>query len=289
MIEPLIRWSGSKRTQIDNLSKYFPSKYNRYFEPFVGGGSVLYTVNPDIGFASDLCEPLIGVYNLCKYNPKYLIDSYASRWKSFQTDKNYYYTVRDQFNVDKKPEDFIFLSRTSYNGLIRFNSDGMFNAPVQACRNGLHPDRFSVIVNDWSTKIRNIEFRCCDYRDILNFVKKDDFVYLDPPYSRVGGSMYIDSVDFNDIILFLRELNDIGAKYVLSYDGKRGSDDLTLEFPDDLYEFHDYVYSGYSSFTKIATTDYKSIYDSVYTNFSKDDMIGFKYKSNKLFPSLVSK
>ena len=123
----IIKWSGSKRLVAEQLSEKFP-KFERYFEPFIGGGSMLPYSKGRETYASDIISELISLWNEIKNNPRKVADEYESRWKDLQEKgQEVYYNVRDNFNRTRNPYDFLFLSRTCVNGLIRFNANGEFN------------------------------------------------------------------------------------------------------------------------------------------------------------------
>lgn len=119
-IKPLIKWSGSKRSKADQLASFIPS-FRRYYEPFVGGGSLLYLVSPEDAVVGDSCKPLIDLWEAVKTFPERLASEYRYMWEALQEDNDFYYRVRDRFNEYQEPWDFLFLTRTCMNGLIRFN------------------------------------------------------------------------------------------------------------------------------------------------------------------------
>ena len=79
MFKPVIKWSGSKRSQSAQIKAYLPDKFNRYYEPFVGGGSMLYAINPPDAACGDICAPLIDLWNEIKNNPIALSEAYRVR------------------------------------------------------------------------------------------------------------------------------------------------------------------------------------------------------------------
>lgn len=97
-LKPLVKWSGSKRSQADRLASFIPS-FRRYYEPFVGGGSMLYRVSPEEAVVGDSCKPLIDLWEVVKTVPDRLASEYRSLWESLQKDNDFYYTVRDRFNA----------------------------------------------------------------------------------------------------------------------------------------------------------------------------------------------
>lgn len=184
---PVIKWSGSKRSQVSTILRYVPT-FNKYYEPFVGGGSVLYAAAPNSGVCGDICEPLIQFWNTVKSFPVQLADSYAERWEQLQKEGyQTYYVIRDRFNATPNAEDLLFLSRTCVNGLIRFNKNGEFNNSLHHTRKGIIPHSLKQILLDWSGHIQGISFICGDYRETTESITKDDFIYLDPPYFNTKG------------------------------------------------------------------------------------------------------
>ena len=267
MIKPVIKWSGSKRAQAPEILKEFPSHYNTYFEPFVGGGSILYAASPDRAICGDLCVSLICLWNKIKNNPIELANAYRERWNKLQ-EKGYtvYYEIRDQFNETHHPEDFLFLSRTCVNGLIRFNKDGKFNNSFHLTRSGINPDQLEKIIIDWSGKIQGAQFLAVDYRTTTEEAKAGDIVYLDPPYFHTKGRYY-GTIDFDSFLNYLESLNSRGVKYILSFDGMQGNKNLTVEMPKDLYKRHKLIMSGNSSFKKVMDKENIEVYESLYLNW----------------------
>ena len=272
--QPIIKWSGSKRSQSEEIIKRFPKNIDTYYEPFVGGASVLFQLlNSDIKvnkyICSDINEDLINLWNIIKDNPQYLIDSYKKMWEELNSideiekRKEYYYMVRNRFNEKRNPKDFMFLSRTCANGLIRFNSKGEFNTPFHSSRPGINPYRLERIMNQWSELLKknNVIFICQDYKNIRT--TKNDLIYLDPPYINTKG-MYYGQIDYNEFWDFLRKQN---GSYIFSFDGKTGNKDRTYEVPTDIYDTHEYIYSGISGFGKIHKKQ-EYVKESLYTHLN---------------------
>ncbi|MBQ2932249.1 MAG: Dam family site-specific DNA-(adenine-N6)-methyltransferase [Clostridia bacterium] len=267
MFQPVIKWSGSKRSQANTILSYLPQEFNCYYEPFLGGGSMLYAINPSKAICGDVCESLIDLWNKIKAEPNELAQSYRTRWERLQ-EEGYlaYYSIRDDYNLSKKAEDLLFLSRTCVNGLIRFNADGEFNNSLHHTRSGIHPDKLEKIIKDWSTRIQNSTFISADYEYTTQTVKEGDLVYLDPPYFHTKGRYY-GTIDYDRFLNYLDFLNKRGAKYILSFDGKRGDDDFTVAIPKDLYKRHEFIPSGKSSFKKVMDKEYLEVYESLYLNW----------------------
>ena len=264
--QPVIKWSGSKRSQATAIKKHIP-QFNRYYEPFVGGGSMAYAVSPSAGVCGDLCEPLINLWRLIQSNYEELSEQYKTRWERLQNESHLvFYEIRDNFNENHDSYDLLFLSRTCVNGLIRFNKNGEFNNSLHHTRKGIDPKRLKVILADWSERLQGIEFYSGDYWDTTQCVNDGDFIYLDPPYFNTKGR-YFGTIDFDRFLEYLCWLNKKGVKYALSFDGKRGDTDYMVELPKDLYKRHLMLPSGNSSFKKVMDKKSEVVYESLYLNY----------------------
>lgn len=205
-MHPVIKWSGSKRSQANIIKSYVPS-FNTYYEPFIGGGSILYALHPQKAICGDIYEPLINLWNEIKNNPQQVADEYKKRWLKLQDlGEDFYYQIRKQFNQSHSIYDFLFLSRTCTNGLIRFNKKGEFNTSFHFSRKGINPSTLENIINDWSKQLQNTTFIHGDYEYTTSNIKENDFVYLDPPYANTKG-MYFGSIDYYKFFTFLEILN----------------------------------------------------------------------------------
>lgn len=271
-IQPVIKWTGSKRYLAQDIVSHFPKDIDTYYEPCVGGGSVIrQLLESNIKIkryaCSDINSYLIDLWKLIKDNPSKLIESYTRMWNEMNQEddiqfrKAYYTKVREDFNKLHNANDFFFLSRTATNGLIRFNSKGKFNSSYHLTRKGIVPSTVAKIINLWSSKlnINNVEFTCCDYNDVKP--KENDFMYLDPPYANTD-SMYFGELKLEEFFTYLRNLK---CKYILSFNGKRSNEDTTYDIPKDLYTEHIYMKSGKSGFKKLQQeTDI--VQESLYIN-----------------------
>lgn len=266
--QPVIKWSGSKRSQVKYILQCVPS-FNTYYEPFLGGGSVMYAINPNCGICGDICKPLIDLWLLIKNNPKYLIDHYSNVWTRLQKEgPEVFLEIRKHFNLYHQPEDLFFLSRTCVNGLIRFNQKGEFNNSMHYTRKGIHPSRIEKVIFDWSERIQKIDFIADDYKETTNTAKKNDFLYLDPPYFHTKGRYYSNkTINFDEFFLFLDDLNRRGIKFALSFDGQRGDKSYIVDIPQELYKKCILIKSGLSSFKKIMDKQNTDVFEALYLNF----------------------
>lgn len=267
MFKPVIKWSGSKRSQSEKIKSYLPNTFNTYYEPFIGGGSILYTIQPKKAICGDICIPLINLWNEIKNNPEKLAEEYRVRWTRLQ-EEGYqtYYEIRDTFNKKRSPEDLLFLSRTCVNGLIRFNAAGDFNNSLHHTRPGISPDSLKNIIFDWSEHIQCAEFVAQEYFETTANAQRGDLVYLDPPYFHTKGRYY-GTIDFERFLLYLESLNQKGIKYMLSFDGIRGEDTFIVDLPKNLYKRHEFIPSGNSSFKKVMDKENMQVLESLYLNW----------------------
>ena len=267
MIQPAIKWSGSKRSQAYKIAEFAPKEYGEYYEPFVGGGSVMYAMNPRHGICADKCEPLIGIWKMIQKNPCELADYYEMKWEMLQElGQEVYYNTRAAFNQYHRPEDLLFITRTCTNGLIRFNQDGEFNNSFHITRPGIRPDKLRDILFDWQARIKNITFDSGDYHETTEDAKEGDFIYLDPPYFHTKGQYY-GGIDYSVLLEYLDNLNRRGIKYILSYDGVQGSSSNIVNIPKKLYRRHEMIYSGNSSFKRVIGKENVDVYESLYMNW----------------------
>lgn len=272
MFEPVIKWSGSKRSQAEKILTYFPKEIDTYYEPFCGGASVLRRLlSSDIKvnhcICSDLNSGLIDLWNEIINHPETVFSHYKKLWNELNKDDNkrrkkeYFATVREKYNNEHNPLDFMFIMRTTTNGMPRYNRIGEFNNSFHVTRNGIMPETLEKIIYEWNKLLKenNVDFRACSYEEIQP--KKNDFVYLDPPYANTRG-MYYGTIDYERLWNWLRNLP---CGYALSFDGISGEEDNTWNVPKDIYSRHEYLLSGNSSFKRtIGKSNNSIVYESLY-------------------------
>lgn len=271
--QPVIKWSGSKRSQVNEIIKTLPNKIKTYYEPFVGGGSILRGVmqsdiEVDRYVCSDINSDLIGLWNMIKENPSKVSDKYEEMWHEMNDEdddkdrkRDYFYMVRDRFNKDKDPLDFMFIMRTTTNGMPRYNLKGDFNNSFHITRNGVQPKTLHKIICEWSEMLNenNVEFIHQSYQEIQTNI--GDFMYLDPPYANTKG-MYYGALDYGELWDWMRKQP---CNYSLSFDGVSGDIDSTYNVPKDVYDKHEYLLSGNSSFKRtIGKSNDSIVYESLY-------------------------
>ncbi|MHA1413836.1 MAG: DNA adenine methylase [Promethearchaeota archaeon] len=225
--KPFLKWAGGKRQLISQMDPFFPIKFNKYIEPFVGGGAIFFYLLPKRAILMDINQELINVYNVIKNNIKELINSL----KKHINEQEYYYKIR---NLDRDPSIYesltnvekasrtIYLNRCCYNGLYRVNSKGQFNVPFGRYKNPQFCDEKNLIAVHKALK--NVEIVNASFEKCLDFAEKDDFIYFDPPYVPISSSSNFtsytkDNFGREDQIKLLdvfKALDERGCKVMLS-------------------------------------------------------------------------
>lgn len=225
-IYPIVKWVGGKRQLMFELLKNMPKSYNRYFEPFIGGGALFFELQPENAYISDMNEELINLYSVVRDNVYELIDDLSKH----EVSKEYFLEIR---NIDRtndyenwsdveKASRFIYLNRTCFNGMYRVNSKGEFNVPFGHYKNPRIIDENNLL--NCSELLKKTAIKCADFSEILTKVKKDDFVYFDPPYVPLNETSNFTSYtkDGFDIDMQFKlrdvcdELDSLGVKFMLS-------------------------------------------------------------------------
>ncbi|MCA1634756.1 MAG: DNA adenine methylase [Acidobacteria bacterium] len=268
--QPVIKWSGSKRAVAHILCRLWPQAGAgaRYFEPFVGGGAMLPVRPVADGVAGDTIKELVGLWIEIRNRADKVLNHYSRLWHQRESEGHQvFYRVRERFNREKNPLDLFFLSRTCVNGLIRFNARGEFNNSLHHTRPGIHPDRLSEIVYCWSRMLSGIEFLAVDYRATLDSVGAGDLVFLDPPYAGTRGRYHPESFDFEAFYRELERLNSVGARWMLTLDGRAGARIYEKEVPPSLYQTSVSISTGNSPFTRLMNVSLDGVVETVYFNF----------------------
>jgi len=230
LVAPFLKWVGGKRQLMPSIVEHLPKNiqnYN-YVEPFIGGGAVLFHLNPKNAIINDFNKELINVYEVIKNNLEELIYDL----KIHENNAEYFYELRSldrsekfqKLSIVQRASRVIYLNKTCFNGLYRVNNAGEFNAPFGRYKN---PN----IVNEPTLKAvnkylntNNIVIKSGDYSEVLKNVNENSFVYLDPPYHPIsessnftgyvqGGWNMYDQVDLRKAC---DELNEKGVKFLLS-------------------------------------------------------------------------
>lgn len=224
-VKPFIRWAGGKQNLVKEIIKFQPKKINKYFEPFLGAGSLFLANDFDKTILSDINGHLINSFERIKESPEEIHSKLNVHRKKLS--EEYYYKVRSQFNKNPDLFDFnqaarfIFLVHTSFNGIYRVNKQGQYNVPVGK----LNPALPSLDhLRQVSKKLQAAELMNCFYDEIDVMVEKNDFIYLDPPYPALNETSFFQhyTIDrFSDseqknLLTFVEKLDKLKAKILIS-------------------------------------------------------------------------
>jgi DNA adenine methylase len=183
-IKPFLKWAGGKTQLISELSKYIPSNFNKYIEPFIGGGAFFFYLNPEKAIISDSNEELITTYKVVRDH----VEDVINILEDYNNEETFFYEIRAldtrKLTEIERAARLIFLNKTCFNGLYRVNKKGQFNVPYGK-RNGEFLN--SELLRDSSEFLQNTEILHADYlKTIRQYAEKGDFIFLDPPYYPVG-------------------------------------------------------------------------------------------------------
>lgn len=229
LVSPVLKWVGGKRQLLPTIKPMLPKRITSYCEPFVGGGAVLFDLQPKKAIINDINSDLILVYTVIRDNVEPLIELLDT----YPNEEDFYYELRnidrDQTKYNKLSEieraaRVIFLNKTCYNGLYRVNNSGEFNSPFGKYKN---PNIVNAPVLKAVSAYFNsseITFSSSDFSLVLEQVRKGTFVYLDPPYDPISDTSsftgYSKGGFSREQQIKLREccdrLNARGIKFMLS-------------------------------------------------------------------------
>ncbi|MGN1106300.1 MAG: DNA adenine methylase [Huintestinicola sp.] len=258
-VKPFIKWAGGKSQLLNEIRAKYPDKIDKYCEPFVGGGAVLFDVlanfHPKEVLINDINAELVNTYMQIKNNVDELIEFLSkmqdSFWKKNDTERRMMYLENrerfndlkdngdDQVNIEKAAL-FIFLNKTCFNGLYRVNSKGLFNVPMGSYKKP--PICDSENLRRVNELLQDVKIRCGDYSKCADFIDSNTFVYIDPPYRPLTATASFTSYSENEfgdkqqieLGKFIDDITATGAKVVASNSDPKNSD-TGDDFFDDLY------------------------------------------------------
>lgn len=178
-----LKWAGGKRWFVNNESHRFPLRYNRYIEPFLGGGAVFFYLQPQNAILSDINKELIDTYVAVKDE----VDAVYRNLKIHQRkhSRDYYYTIRDRKTrtMATSAARMIYLNKACFNGIYRVNSQGKFNVPFGTGRE-VSFEQENLLQS--SEILQNAMILCQDFQATIDMTQQDDFLFCDPPYAVVN-------------------------------------------------------------------------------------------------------
>lgn len=243
-LQPFTKWTGGKRQLLGELRIYMPENYNRYFEPFVGGGALFFDLAPEQAVINDFNEELINAYRQIKDKPVDLIDLLLGHKEN--NSKDYYLELRaadrdgrlaSMTDVERAAR-ILYMLRVDFNGLYRVNSKNQFNVPYGRYKNPKIVDVDLIHQISGYLNENDIEILQTDFADAVAGAQTGDFVYFDPPYIPLNetssftsytheGFSYEEQVRLRDTF---KELTDRGVYVMLSNSSSPLVEELYQDF-----------------------------------------------------------
>lgn len=194
LAQPFLKWAGGKRQLLSAIKEYLPRRFTQYYEPFIGAGAVLFSLQPKKSIINDTNSELINCYRVIKDNPEELLDLCEEH--RAKNSKEYFYSLREQDRRDdfqdrsplERAARIIYLNKTCFNGLFRVNSSGQFNVPYGNYSNPVIAD--PAVIKSVSAYLNQRDVRILegDFAQAISTARKGAFVYFDPPYHPISDT-----------------------------------------------------------------------------------------------------
>ncbi|HEU6137356.1 TPA: DNA adenine methylase [Streptococcus pneumoniae] len=243
-LQPFTKWTGGKRQLLPVIRELMPKTYNRYFEPFVGGGALFFDLAPKDAVINDFNAELINCYQQIKDNPQELIEILKVHQE--YNSKEYYLDLRsadrderiDMMSEVQRAARILYMLRVDFNGLYRVNSKNQFNVPYGRYKNPKIVDEELISAISVYLNNNQLEIKMGDFEKAIVDVRTGDFVYFDPPYIPLSetsaftsytheGFSFADQVRLRDAF---KRLSDTGAYVMLSNSSSALVEELYKDF-----------------------------------------------------------
>lgn len=243
--KPFVKWAGGKRQIIDKLKMYVPYEYNTYYEPFVGGGALLFELSPKKAVINDYNEELMNVFNCIKDEVRFNKMCLELNHHEANHSEEYYYEIRnkDRDKIKfKKLADYkraartIYLNKACFNGLYRVNSKNEFNVPFgKKVKVNTYEGQNLGIIHSY-LNFNDVEVLSVDFEESVKNAKEGDFIYFDPPYDSETSTFnsYTENgfgkVEQERLARVYKELSDRGCYVMLSNHNTKLVQELYKDF-----------------------------------------------------------
>lgn len=247
----LLKWVGNKQRFAPEIISYFPREYGSYYEPFLGSGAILGTLEPKQAIGSDIFKPLIEIWQTLHDSPSILKGWYEERWDIMMSGNKVekYEEIKASYNANPNGADLLFICRSCYGGVVRFRQrDGYISTPCGAHK-PMPPTNFAQRVDAWKKYTEGTTFVSIDYKEAMNRAQPGDLIYCDPPYSHSQSILYgAQSFDLNELLGIITQCKSRGVYIALSIDGTKRSGNLICDIPipEGLFETEALVSCGRS-------------------------------------------
>ncbi len=233
--KPFLRWAGSKRKLLPQLTGKIPKQYARYVEPFAGSACLFFSLKPERAILGDINDELMNTYRQLKKN----VEAVISQLIKFSGNKEEYYRVRaldsGKLSEERRAAQFIYLNRFCFNGLYRTNSSGKFNVPFGGGKSGELPT--DEILRACSKSLSKTTLISGSFEKTFSRVKPGDFIYMDPPYSIQARRVFNEYSHFafgadqlHLLRKYLKHFDKMGVSFLVSYGLSREARDLAKGF-----------------------------------------------------------
>lgn len=195
-VAPFLKWAGGKRQLLNQIKERMPKEYNDYYEPFIGGGAVLFELQPEKATINDINTSLINVYRQVKDNTDEFIELVNKLDSEMWEDgKEYYLDIREKYNdkLLKKEYDlelaalFTFMNKHCFNGLYRVNKKGLFNVPYNKSRRTSIEEE---AIRETAKYLKTVNILEGDFEEACKNAKKGDFIFFDSPYAPLNPTSF---------------------------------------------------------------------------------------------------
>lgn len=272
-LKPIIKWVGGKRQLVPSLLPLMPKSFDLYCEPFLGGGALLFSIQPQNAIVNDINKELISLYKVVKED----VSSLIKELLTYKNDEEFFYKIR---NIDRDEKKFnklspvkkaartYYLNKSCFNGLYRVNKKGQFNSPYGFYKSAFVPDIKSL--NALSEYLNNNDIFIFNgsYTQLLDKLDSNSFVYFDPPYDPVSASSSFtsysklgfsreDQVALRD---FCKELDKRNIKFMLSNSATDFIKDLYKDFEISIVKARRFINSkgnGRGFIEEVVVRNYK--------------------------------
>ena len=195
-VAPFVKWAGGKRQLIPQIRERMPEKYNDYYEPFVGGGAVMFDLLPANAQINDINKALINTYRtICNEPDAFLKEVNRLDNDMWEDGKKYYYSIREHYNDKLMRSEydvelaalFVFINKHCFNGLYRVNGKGLFNVPYNNSRRVSVDEDVIIATSEYLRRVTIIDG---DFEQACKNAKKGDFVFIDSPYAPLNPTSF---------------------------------------------------------------------------------------------------
>ena len=195
-LKPFVKWAGGKRQLLGEMLERIPHTFENYIEPFLGGGAVLFALQPKRALINDINASLIHTYKTIASEPQqFIVKIKELDSRIAEGGKEYYYLIRDLYNSKLMREEFdlelaalfVFLNKHCFNGLYRVNAKGLFNVPYNNSKKSSIDEE---VIFEVSKYLKKLTICLGDFEDACKDAKEGDFIFLDSPYAPLNPSSF---------------------------------------------------------------------------------------------------